>query len=121
MKIGQKIKKVHELRNFTQDYVASQIGIGQEAYSKIESNKTSVTIQRLEQIAKALEVGVFGLMNFDDEKVLFNFSENNQQNAQIGYFNTNETIKELKDLYEKIITQQKEEIAFLRSLLKNKN
>ena len=54
-------------------------------------------------------------------KVLFNFSENNQQDAQIGYFGTNETIKEMKDLYEKVITQQKEEIIFLRSLLKDKN
>lgn len=121
MEIGQKIKKVRELRNFTQDYVASQIGIGQEAYSKIEANKTNVTIQRLEQIAKALEVSVFGLMSFDDEKILFNFSENNQQNAQIGYFGTNEAIKELRELYEKIITQQKEEIVFLRNLLKDKN
>ena len=120
MEIGQKIKKVRELRNFTQDYVAAKIGITQEAYSKLESSKTNVSVQRMEQVADVLGIGIFDLMNFDENKALFNFSEN-QQNAQIGYFGTNETIKELRDLYEKIITQQKEEIAFLRSLLKDKN
>ncbi len=121
MEIGQKIKKVRELRNFTQDYVATQLGISQEAYSKIEANKTSVSIQRIEKVAEVLGINIFDLMNFDESKVFFNFSENDQNNAQIGYFGSNETIKELKELYEKMVVQQKSEIEFLRSLLKSKD
>ncbi len=49
--------------------------------------------------------------------MLLSFHENNQQNAQIGYFSEVET---LKTLYDKIIEQQRSEIDFLRSLLKDK-
>ena len=64
-----------------------------------------------------MEVGIFDLLNFDEKKVLFNINEDNQQNAQIGYFGEVET---LKTLYDKIIEQQRSEIDFLRSLLKDK-
>ena len=54
----------------------------------------------------------------DEKKVLLNINENNQQHAQIGYFGEVET---LKNLYDKIIEQQRSEIDFLRSLLKDKS
>ena len=65
-----------------------------------------------------MEVGIFDLLNFDEKKVLLNINENNQQHAQIGYFGEVET---LKNLYDKIIEQQRSEIDFLRSLLKDKS
>jgi transcriptional regulator with XRE-family HTH domain len=100
----------------------------QESYSKIETNRHSVTMEKLEKIAKTLEVCVSDLMNFDEKKVLLNINENNQQEAQIGYLQEVETLKALYDkmfsqqtqLYDKIIPQQREEIAFLRSLLQEK-
>ena len=73
---------------------------------------------KTEKIAQILEVGIFDLLNFDEKKVLFNINEDNQQNAQIGYFGEVET---LKTLYDKIIEQQRSEIDFLRSLLKDKS
>ncbi len=118
MEIGQKIKKVRELRNFTQEYMATQIGMTQESYSKIEANRNNVSITKLEKISQILEVGICDLLNFDEKKVLLNINENNQQNAQIGYFGEVET---LKTLYDKIIEQQRSEIDFLRSLLKDKS
>ena len=73
---------------------------------------------KTEKIAQILEVGIFDLLNFDEKKVLLSFHENNQQHAQIGYFGEVET---LKTLYDKIIEQQRSEIDFLRSLLKDKS
>ena len=98
--------------------MATQIGMTQESYSKIEANRNNVSIAKLEKIAQILEVGIFDLLNFDEKKVLFNINEDNQQNAQIGYFGEVET---LKTLYDKIIEQQRSEIDFLRSLLKDKS
>jgi hypothetical protein len=82
-------------------------------------------MEKLEKIAKTLGVSVSDLMSFDEQKVLFNIHNNNQQDAQIGYFQEVENLKELYEkmfaqqtaLYEKIILQQREEIAFLRGLL----
>jgi transcriptional regulator with XRE-family HTH domain len=128
MHIGQKIKKIRELRNLTQEYLANQIGMRQESYSKIETNRHSVTMEKLEKIAETLGMNVQDLINFDEQRVLFNIQNNNQQDAQIGYFQEVETLKALYDkmlsqqtqLYDKIIQQQREEIAFLRSLLQEK-
>jgi transcriptional regulator with XRE-family HTH domain len=36
MELGTKIKKIRELRNLTQEYLADQLGISQPAYSKLE-------------------------------------------------------------------------------------
>ena len=117
MEIGNKIKKVRELRNFTQEYVAQELGITQESYSRIESNKASLTIQRLDKISDILQVNVFDLLSFD-EKYVFQESFQNQQHSS-NYFGSKEAKKD--DLYERIIEQQKTEIDFLRKLLEDKS
>jgi transcriptional regulator with XRE-family HTH domain len=135
MEIGQKIKKVRELRNLTQDYIASKIGMTQESYSKIESSRNNISIQKLEKIAEILEVNPSDLLNFDENRVLLKF-ENTHNNTQVGYFNEIESVKQLyekmllqkceeietlKQVYEKSLVQQRDEIIFLRSLLQSKS
>ena len=39
--IGQKVKELREKRNYTQEYMAEQLGITQGSYSKIEQNKSN--------------------------------------------------------------------------------
>ncbi len=118
MEIGTKIKKVREDQNLTQEYVAHKLGISQESYSRIESNKASLTIDRLEKIAELFKMNVIDLMTVP-ETFVFHESFQNQQHSS-NYFGTQQT------LFERIIEQQKEliesqksEIAFLRSLLKD--
>ncbi|MEO0040931.1 MAG: hypothetical protein RL329_379 [Bacteroidota bacterium] len=135
MKIGYKIKKIRDLRGLKQETMAESLGISQEHYSKIEANKTNLSMPKLEKIAKILEVNPADLIDFDESKVLLNINENNHKATQIAYYNEIETVKQayekaieqsridveqFKKLYEKIIEQQKEEIAFLRNLLNNK-
>ena len=72
MEIGQKIKKIRELRNYTQEYMAECLGISQVSYSHIESGQTKLDIQRMEQIANILEIDPMLLFNFDENLVLNN-------------------------------------------------
>lgn len=60
--IGKKLQIVRELHNFTQDYVASKLGISQAAYAKMEQ-KSSITKDILNKIAQ----DVYGI---DVEKIL---------------------------------------------------
>lgn len=127
MKIGQRIKKMRELKNFTQGYVAEKIGISQAAYSDIEKDKTDVSMSRLEQIATVLEVTPTNILTFD-EKIVFNVQENKGL-ANI-FKNTTDTaiidrieaatqnrITELKALYEDRLADKDKEIARLSTLL----
>lgn len=68
--IGNKIRKVRELRNYSRSYVAKQLGIRISSYGKIERNEVSITLLRLEEIAKILQVSVVCLISFDEDKLL---------------------------------------------------
>jgi transcriptional regulator with XRE-family HTH domain len=123
MEIGHKIKKIRELRNYTQEYMADQLKISQEGYSKIEANRTKVSLERVEQIAKILKIDFFDLVSFD-EKVVFNNVFHHQQDNNIVVGQQNDATK---DLYERLFQELKlqiqhlqSEIAFLREQLQDK-
>lgn len=59
---GSLIRKYRIQKEFSQEYMASQLNICQEAYSKIELNKTELTVKRLYQIAALLGISVFELL-----------------------------------------------------------
>lgn len=54
--IVANIRKIRSERNYTQDYLAAKLGISQNAYSKIELGYSSITLNRLMEIADILEV-----------------------------------------------------------------
>ena len=77
---GTKIRKQRQTKGYSQDYMASQLGISQNAYSKIESDQTNVKANTLERIAEILEVDKMKLMAGDDANK-YNFEQNNQDQS----------------------------------------
>lgn len=69
--IGQKIKKVRELRNYTQEYMAEKLGLSQNGYGKMEREDSDISVTRLTQIAEILEVNLLDLLTFDENKLFF--------------------------------------------------
>ncbi|RFC55588.1 helix-turn-helix domain-containing protein [Brumimicrobium aurantiacum] len=110
---NNKIKKIRELKNLTQEFLAQEIGISTRAYSKIETGETKITIDRLNQIGEILEIPAIEILGFN-EKQIFN---NCRQEGNIG-INHNYSSKELNSQFENQINHLKSEIVFLRSLLK---
>ncbi|MCU0321623.1 MAG: helix-turn-helix domain-containing protein [Chitinophagaceae bacterium] len=64
---GTIIRKYRELRNFTQDYVAKEMGISQNAYSKIENNQTQLTVKHIKILSRVLEISILDLLKDDFE------------------------------------------------------
>jgi len=111
--LGQKIKKLRELKNLTQEHLAIELGLTQSAYSKIESGEVDVPYSRLEQIAKVLELRPEDIITFN-EHVVFNIMHNtNSENGMIVH----QASPIEKELYEDTIKSLKEEIAYLKSVL----
>jgi transcriptional regulator with XRE-family HTH domain len=67
--VGQKIKKLRELRNYTQTYMAIELDITQQGYSKIEK-EGRLTVDQLDKIAKILEVDSAYILNFNEAELL---------------------------------------------------
>ena len=82
MNIGNNIKQIRELKNFTQEYVASEIDVSQATYARIESGTITPKIDRLQRIAEVLEVDLSTLLTTTN---IFNFSFNKSNHS--GYIN----------------------------------
>ncbi|WP_259016587.1 helix-turn-helix domain-containing protein [Emticicia fluvialis] len=114
MEIGTKIKKLRELKNFTQEHVANSLSMTPSGYGKIERNETEVSYHKLEKIAEVLGIKVEDIINFN-ESMVFNVMHNQTGNGYV--VNHISTSENEKSLYELIISQQKEEIENLRKII----
>ena len=128
MQVGSKIRKIRELRGYSQEVVADLLGITQNSYSKIESDATNITVKRLYEIAKVLEVEVPTILGFDEKQVFnANFndssvnggSDNSVNGGNVVYLEN--SFNKERELYQAQIKQLQEEVAFLRKLLEEKS
>ncbi|MCF6307759.1 MAG: helix-turn-helix domain-containing protein [Flavobacteriaceae bacterium] len=110
--IGNKIRKVRELKGYNQEYMALKLNISQRAYSKLERNETKLNWNRINDVSKILEIDPLDLVSFD-ENLIFN---NCTQSGKFKNFYNNFP-EELKKQYDLRIEEMKSEINFLRSLL----
>lgn len=114
--IKNKIKSIRELKNYTQEYMADQLGVTQAGYSKIEKGKTVLSFVKLVEIARILEVSVEDILSFDSQRYFNNFNKvkgNNNGSIQINQDN-NAALKELYEdkimLLEKLLSKTEEEL-----------
>lgn len=107
-----KIKQIRELKNLTQDFVAQQLGLSVRAYSKIETGETQLTIFRLNEISKILDVDPIEVLGFKGDKIFINNSTENDGLNNINF------PKVLINQYEETIKSLKEQIDLLKTILK---
>lgn len=113
MNTGEKIRTLRRRKNLTQADMAIALEITQRAYSKIETGEVALKVDRLEEIAKLLNASVndllseSGLQIFEDVKY-----------SQIGSGKVvNQVNEKERELYEKIIARQQDEIDYLKNLV----
>lgn len=58
LKIGKKIKKLREISGLSQSELAEKIGVSYQQIQKYERGKSSISVDRLYQIADVLKVPV---------------------------------------------------------------
>jgi len=101
--IGEKIKNIREIRNYSQSFVAKKTGMSQSNYAKIETGKIHIKPKTIEIIASILETSPAILKNFDSN--IFINKENNidipKQLIQHFMHTTKEILLEEKALLEK--------------------
>jgi transcriptional regulator with XRE-family HTH domain len=126
--IGRKISRIRELRGMKQEALAAELGISQQAVSKIEQS-AEVEESSLEKIAKALGVNPATIKSFDEDKAINIFSNTYNDNSSIlGTYNFNpldklmialEDNKKLYEekvaLFERLLASEKEKNELLKS------
>jgi transcriptional regulator with XRE-family HTH domain len=99
--LGLKIRKIREIKNLDQTYLAKKLGISQSAYSDLEKGKVKINDTKLSQIAEALEVTPEVIKYFNDA-VAFNSC------IQSGYSNTYHInpLDKITELYDKLLHEK---------------
>lgn len=116
MKIGSKIKRIRELKGFSQTEIAEKLHISQRAYSDIENDKTKLDLERLFQLASIYQIDPIDLINFDEKQVFKNVFKDSSKGFFAEKILTENFDNERKS-YLNQIAQLKEEISFLRKLI----
>lgn len=113
--IAQRIKQYREAKGISQEYIASQLGIAQSNYAKLERADTKLTVERLYELAKILEVDILNLLPQTSSHV-FNIHDN--PNSANGYIENYSTCQ--RELFEKLLAEKDRVIALLEQQLSRK-
>jgi transcriptional regulator with XRE-family HTH domain len=66
-KVLQNIITIRNSKGFTQDYVASKLGMKQAGYALIEKGQRGLQFELLEQIAIIFEVSIVDIITYPDK------------------------------------------------------
>ncbi len=94
------------LKGLTQEAFAERLGLSQNSYSKIELGKTRLNLERLRQIADALQIDPVKLMEFDEKDSLDKHRD--QEADGVG------SADQLLETQAETIRRLREQNAFLR-------
>jgi transcriptional regulator with XRE-family HTH domain len=115
-KIPQNIRKFRELKQITREEIASQLNLTLNGYAKIEQGKVEITIKRLKQVAKILQVEVREILEFE-VKNIFNIKNNTLHESQmISNRDSILTKNNSTEYLEKLIESLERENQLLREL-----
>ena len=66
-KLGSRIRAIRNIKNYTQEQVANQIGISRQKYARIENGMNSITLDILSKLAGIFDVSVGDITKVLDE------------------------------------------------------
>lgn len=123
--IGHNIRRIREMKGVKQEVLAAELGITRQAVSKIEQSE-SIEDEKLEQIARALDVSPTVIKNFREAAINYINSFYDSSKGDFNYnctFNPIEKLVELfdenKNLYERMLETERSKVRLLEELLKS--
>ena len=134
--LGRKVRHMRELLNFTQEDVANKMGVSQQTISNIESNE-EVEAEQLEKVARAMGVTADAIKDLNEDAAVYNIIQNNYEGSTnegasnfVGGYNNHysfnpvekwlEAMKKNEKLYEELLKSEREKVAMMERILKEK-
>ncbi|MFN0082074.1 MAG: helix-turn-helix domain-containing protein [Ferruginibacter sp.] len=112
--IGIRIRKLRELRGYSQDYMAIKLDISQEQYSYLETKQKTIPDEQIKAIATLLAVKEDYLRVFDPQKLIENTLNDQSQeylNIQSHIIESHETERKF---FLNLIDKLKEELKEIK-------
>jgi|688.fasta_scaffold89498_2 transcriptional regulator with XRE-family HTH domain len=117
--LGDTIRKIRELKNYSQSYMAEKLGLSVSGYGKIERNETELTLKRIKEISEIFEMDFTKLLSFD-KNLVFNICHNHNGYGGLVHNHQNNNEMNFQELISKIISDNQDFKSVIVELLKNK-
>ncbi len=119
-KIGTKVQLIRKYFGIKQEALASELGISQQEYSKIEQQE-DIEESTLSEIARALNVSPEIIKNFNVELAIANINYSHTGNSNPEFENTRvihvDPIDKIVELYERLLNSEREKIELLKNTI----
>ena len=129
MSVNEKIPKIREAKDWSQEQMAEKLDMSLNGYAKIERGESKIYLDKLEQIAQVFDIDVIELMQSDGKNICFQI-ESPLGSVYQGGGETQMLIeierlklelshaREKESLLTKMLDQKDSEIQALKDLLK---
>ena len=129
MSVNEKIRKIREAKDWSQEQMAEKLNMSLNGYAKIERGESKIYLDKLEQIAQVFDIDVIELMQSDGKNICFQI-ESPLGSVYQGGGETQLSIEiewlklalshasEKEELLKKLLEQKDREIQMLNNLLR---
>lgn len=76
-KLGNKLRMLREVNNYTQEYVASVLDIAPNTYSLLEKGQATFSIERIEKLAQLYKLDVSDFLRLSDQTIIHHITHSN--------------------------------------------
>ena len=116
---GKNVQRVRVYFGVKQEALATELGISQQAISKIEKQE-EIEEEVLSKIAEVLGVSPELIKNFDEERAVYNinnnsFRDNTFQEGASAIAQQFNPVEKIVELYERLLKSEREKIEILLS------
>jgi transcriptional regulator with XRE-family HTH domain len=118
---GRNIKHLREMLGIKQEYIAQEMQLTQQAVSKLEQKKEIEDVL-LGHVSEILNVPVNAIKNLNEDATtnyLKTFCDHQGDEPLANYYSFN-PIEKVVELFERLVTAEKEKVAMLQELLNTK-
>jgi transcriptional regulator with XRE-family HTH domain len=115
-----RIKEIRESQGLSQESVAYELNISQQAYSRIEKNPDSASVKRLRDLSNVFGVSLVSLIGEEDTYIQQNFQQQGGHASSIVHVHGTMNLVE-KEMYEGHLKDLRQQIETLTDIIKMKS
>lgn len=113
---AQKIMRIlRESRDYSQEYVANVLNINQKTYSNLESGKTKLTLDRIQQLSEFYHVKPDYFLSDELPVINYNTGPNSHGGVYETYNNNFGEIELVKKVYDQLLHDKNQRIIQLEN------
>ncbi len=119
MSINEKIRRIRELKGWSQEQMAEKLHMSVSGYANIERGKTNVQFSKLEQISKILDMKLSELIELNEKNIqILLYAENDHvENHVITIQSSDVHLKHELEKAHLLLQERDKEISYLKELI----